>query len=300
MNNMVMTTINSTQLTEKQNERLTEVTAVFGDGIKDVASVFIKYADIIDKTDVVFCEYVHKALELLKKSKEKNKNKKFCEMTGIEYTKITKCDKVYNEVIDCITDNLAQRANYLNKNEMLNDYSFSQLYIMTQVKNSAVMEMLFLEHVHNYTTSELTFLIKDITSKGIELDIASELFDFKKSYIAEKNDIKKFYDSYALDTDNTCYKAIVKTEPEKPEDEKTEAEKPKDEKPNESKADESKAGESKVDESKADESKADKSKADKKTLDINAILEYIRSCNDINELQSIKAVAGERIKAIKK
>ena len=266
MNNMVMTTINNTQLTEKQNEKLTEITSVFGDGIKDVASVFIKYADIIDKTDVVFCEYVHKALELLKKSKEKNKNKKFCEMTGIEYTKITKCDKVYTEVIDCITDNLAQRANYLNKNDMLNDYSFSQLYIMTQIKNSAVMEMLFLEHLHNYTTAEITFLIKDITSKGIELDVASELFDFKKLYIAEKNDIKKFYDEYGL-SDN-CYKAI-----EKP--------------------DENKPNENKPDENKTDENKPD-------TLNINMILEYIRSCDNINELQSIKAVVNERIKAIKK
>ena len=290
MENMVMTTINNTQLTEKQSEKLAEVTATFGEGIKDVASVFIKYADVIDKTDVIFCEYVHKALELLKKSKEKNKNKKFCEMTGIEYTKITKCDKVYTEVIECITDNLAQRANYTNKNDMLNDYSFSQLYIMTQVKNSAVMEMLFLEHVHNYTTSELTFLIKDITSKGIELDIASELFDFKKVYIAEKNDIKKFYDTYALDIDNTCYKAIPKTEPEKPEDEKTEDEKPKDEKPDKNKPDEN----------KPDENKPNENKTDKKALDINAILEYIRTCDDINSLQSIKAVTVERIKAIKK
>ena len=260
MNNMVMTTINNTELTEKQSEKLSEVTAVFGDSVKDVASVFIKYADVIDKTDVVFCEYVHKALELLKKSKEKNKNKKFCEMTGIEYTKITKCDKVYTEVIECITDNLAQRANYLNKSEMLSDYSFSQLYIMTQVKNSAVMEMLFLEQIHNYTTAEITFLIKDITSKGIELDIASELFEFKKSYIAEKNDIKKFYDSYELDTDNNCYKAI-----EKP-----------------------------------DENKPDENKPDEKTLDINAILEYIRTCDDINALQSIKVATTERLKAIKK
>ena len=270
-----MTTINSTQLTEKQSERLAEVTATFGDGIKDVASVFIKYADVIDKTDVIFCEYVHKALELLKKSKEKNKNKKFCEMTGIEYTKITKCDKVYTEVIECITDNLAQRANYLNKNEMLNDYSFSQLYIMTQIKNSAVMEMLLLEHVHNYTTSELTFLIKDITSKGIELDIASELFDFKKLYIAEKNDIKKFYESYELDTENNCYKAIKKHDENKPNENKPNENKPNENKPNENKPNE-------------------------KPLDINAILEYIRTCNDINALQSIKTITNERIKAIKK
>ena len=275
-----MTTINSTQLTEKQSERLAEVTATFGDGIKDVASVFIKYADVIDKTDVIFCEYVHKALELLKKSKEKNKNKKFCEMTGIEYTKITKCDKVYTEVIECITDNLAQRANYLNKNEMLNDYSFSQLYIMTQIKNSAVMEMLLLEHVHNYTTSELTFLIKDITSKGIELDIASELFDFKKLYIAEKNDIKKFYESYELDTENNCYKAIKKHDENKPNENKPNENKPNENKPNENKPNENKPNE--------------------KPLDINAILEYIRTCNDINALQSIKTITNERIKAIKK
>ena len=280
MENMVMTTINSTQLTEKQSERLAEVTATFGDGIKDVASVFIKYADVIDKTDVIFCEYVHKALELLKKSKEKNKNKKFCEMTGIEYTKITKCDKVYTEVIECITDNLAQRANYLNKNEMLNDYSFSQLYIMTQIKNSAVMEMLLLEHVHNYTTSELTFLIKDITSKGIELDIASELFDFKKLYIAEKNDIKKFYESYELDTENNCYKAIKKHDENKPNENKPNENKPNENKPNENKPNENKPNE--------------------KPLDINAILEYIRTCNDINALQSIKTITNERIKAIKK
>lgn len=290
-----MATINNTQLTEKQSEKLTEITAVFGDGIKDVASVFIKYADVIDKTDVVFCEYVHKALELLKKSKEKNKNKKFCEMTGIEYTKITKCDKVYTEVIECITDNLAQRANYLNKNEMLNDYSFSQLYIMTQVKNSAVMEMLFLEHVHNYTTSELTFLIKDITSKGIELDIASELFDFKKLYIAEKNDIKKFYDSYELDTDNNCYKAIEKPDENKPDENKSDENKPDENKPDENKPDGNKP-----DGNKPDGNKPDGNKPDEKELGINEVLDYIRQCITIDELQSIKAVVNERIKTIKK
>ena len=295
-----MTTINNTQLTEKQSEKLTEITAVFGDSVKDVASVFIKYADVIDKTDVIFCEYVHKALELLKKSKEKNKNKKFCEMTGIEYTKITKCDKVYTEVIECITDNLAQRANYTSKNDMLNDYSFSQLYIMTQVKNSAVMEMLFLEHVHNYTTSELTFLIKDITSKGIELDIASELFDFKKLYIAEKNDIKKFYDSYALDTDNTCYKAIEKAEAEKPEDEKSEDEKPKDEKPKDEKPEAEKPEAEKPEAEKPEAEKPEAEKPDKKEIGINEVLDYIRQCITLEELQSIKAVTVERIKAIKK
>ena len=300
MDNMVMTTINNTQLTEKQAERLAEVTSTFGDSIKDVASVFIKYADVIDKTDVVFCEYVHKALELLKKSKEKNKNKKFCEMTGIEYTKITKCDKVYNEVIDCITDNLAQRANYLNKNEMLNDYSFSQLYIMTQIKNSAVMEMLFLEHLHNYTTAEITFLIKDITSKGIELDVASELFEFKKSYIGEKNDIKKFYDNYELDTDNNCYKAINKPNENKPNENKPNENKPNENKPNENKPNENKPNENKPNENKPNENKPNENKPNGNTLDINTILEYIRSCTDINSLQSIKVVVNERIKAIKK
>ena len=67
MENMVLSTITKGELNEKQSSKVNDVCKMFGESFKELASVFVRYAEFTDKIDVTFCEYVHKALEKLSK-----------------------------------------------------------------------------------------------------------------------------------------------------------------------------------------------------------------------------------------
>ena len=270
MNNMVLATIASGELTEKQTEKVNEVCKTFGDSFKSLASVFVRYAELNDKIDVAFCDYVHHALEKLSTSKIKNKNKVFAEMTGVEYTKVTKCNKVYTDVMTAVKLSTANEMGYDTVSEVFTEYSFSQLYTLTAIQCGATIEKLIKRNICNYTVAEIRFIIENIKAKNPVEDVVDDEISKRIHYIGQGLDIKNF-NNYVWNESNGCYEAIAR--------------------PDESKTDESKADESKTDESKADESKA---------LDINAILDYIRKCENPIYLNSIKVATAERIKAIKK
>ena len=284
MENMVLTTITNGELTEVQSEKVKAITDKFGKSFEGVASVCIRYNDILEKSEVAFCEYAHTALELLKKSKVPAKNKVFAEMTGIRTDKITKCDKVYTEVIANISANLVERCGYNSRNELLTDYSFSQLYVMKRVKNKFAFELMFLEHINNYTVSEITFLtdMEDMRlMNGDEIAI-EEFFNRRKIFIGQNLKIDEF-DKYEFDEKTNCY--IAKTETETETETKTETET---ETETETKT-----------ETKTETETETKTET-AKTLDINTILDYIRQCESIDDVKAIKAVCATRIKELSK
>ena len=293
MENMVLTTITNGTLTEVQSERVKAITDKFGKSFENVASVCIRYNDVLEKSEVAFCEYAHTALELLKKSKVPAKNKVFAEMTGIRTDKITKCDKVYTEVIANISANLVERCGYNSRSELLTDYSFSQLYVMKRVKNKFAFELMFLEHINNYTVSEITFLtdMEDMRLMNGDETAIEEFFERRKIFIGQHLKIDEF-DKYEFDEKTNCYIAKKENENDKNKNDKNENDKNKNDK-NEN---------DKNDKNENDKNENDKNENDKneKALDINAILEYIRQCESIDDVKAIKAVCATRIKELSK
>ena len=281
---MVLSTITSGTLTEVQEERVKAITDKFGKSFENVASVCIRYNDILEKSEVAFCEYAHTALELLKKSKVPAKNKVFAEMTGIRTDKITKCDKVYTEVIANISNNLVERCGYNSRNELLTDYSFSQLYVMKRVKNKFAFELMFLEHINNYTVSEITFLTDMEEMRlmnGDEMAI-EEFFERRKIFIGQNLKIDEF-DKYEFDEKTNCYIAKNETETETKAETETET---KTETETETETETKTEAETKTEVSK--------------TLDINTVIGYIKSLDNIDNIKAIKAVCASRIKELSK
>ena len=190
MKNMVLSTITNGELTEQQTEKVNEVCKTFGESFKSLASVFVRYAEFTDKIDVAFCDYVHHALEKLSTSKIKNKNKVFAEMTGVEYTKVTKCNKVYEDVMTAVKLSTANEMGYTTISEVFTEYSFSQLYTLTAIQCGATIEKLIKRHIYNYTVAEIRFIIENIKAKNPIDEVIDDEIEKRFHYIGQGLNIK--------------------------------------------------------------------------------------------------------------